>query len=94
MVKKDLSDKYYKVNGEKSRTSLELSPQRNPLGKAQAMFYRAFAAAKGDEGRLESSWELVQIIDYAKIGALECRELAARCEREELIEGWKIFQKS
>ena len=41
-------------NGGRVRCSLELSSQRKPMEKAQAMFYMAFEAAKGDVGR----WEL------------------------------------
>ena len=40
-VNKVLTEKDLKVNGEKIRASLELSPQRKPAGKAQAMFFKA-----------------------------------------------------
>ena len=37
-----LTDKNYKVSGEMVRATLELSPQRILLGRAQAIFYKAF----------------------------------------------------
>ena len=43
------------------RCSLELSPERKPLERAQAMFYMAFEAANGDAERLEPSWETIKV---------------------------------
>ena len=73
---------------------MELSPQRKPWGKGRQCFCKALAAARGDEDRLESSWGSIQIPDYAKIGALCCRELAARCVLDEPRKVGRLFRKS
>ena len=41
----------YTVQGENVRCALGLSPQRRPVEKAQAMFYKTMEEAKGDFGR-------------------------------------------
>ena len=40
-VGKVSTDKNYQVNGEMVRANLRLSTQRKPMGRAQAMFYKA-----------------------------------------------------
>ena len=51
MVGKVLTDKNHKVRGQTVRANIELSPQRIPMGKAQARFYKAFSEAKGDKDK-------------------------------------------
>ena len=53
-VRKVLTDKNYKVNREILRANFEL--KREPLGKAQAMFYKALSDAKGDKNKIWPSW--------------------------------------
>ena len=94
MVKEDLANKNCKVNGETVKASSELSPPKKSLGKAQPMFYRVRAAAKGRETNLESSWVTIQISHYAKIGSLGCRELGERYGLEgegRPNQGWKTY---
>ena len=55
-VRKVLSDKDYKANGEAVRASLELSPPRKPLWKAQAMFFKALYEVRRDENKIWLSW--------------------------------------
>ena len=56
MMKTDLENKDYKVNGETVRTDLEVTPQKKPLSRAQALFYRAFRDAKGHKSKMETIW--------------------------------------
>ena len=59
------------------------------MGKAQAMFHIAFAAAKWEEGGT------IQVTTYANIEVLESRNLrpGMSLEGEERAnEGWKMFQ--
>ena len=65
------SGKDCNVNGEKLSASLELTPRRNPFGNAKAIFHTAFAAAKGDEGRLEPCCEDDPDPDVRTNGCLE-----------------------
>ena len=44
-LRKVLTDRDYNVNGEVERASLELSPQKKPMGKAQAMFFNSLFEA-------------------------------------------------
>ena len=41
-----LTDKNYKVNREILRANFGVESQRKPLGKAQAMFYKALSDAR------------------------------------------------
>ena len=47
MVKHDWEYQNYRVNGETVRASLEFSPQRRPLGKAQTVFSPPSSTTKG-----------------------------------------------
>ena len=55
MMKGEVEDKNFEVNGEAMRGNLEVrekkevSPQKKPLSRAQAMFYRAPKGANGDK---------------------------------------------
>ena len=97
MVKMTRQTRIAKYTG-KRRASLELSLQRKPLGKAQAMFHRAIAAAKGDEGRWESSWRVhpdhLQRKDWCFAMKGTCGQGMSWKEREELMKAGRSFQKS
>ena len=82
MIQKDLADKDDQVNGETVRANLELSPQRKPLSKAQAMFYKALHEAEGDKAKKHPWCWSIQVSYCAEVGALGCRELAARYVNE------------
>ena len=55
--KKEVADKDFKVNCEGVRCSLELSSQPNPIGRAQAIFLKAFDEAKRDMD--EAHWAAI-----------------------------------
>ena len=90
-LREDFTDRDYKVSGE--GVAMQASPQRTPMGKAQATFYKAFEAAKGDVGRLGASWCTIQITMYAKIGdhsKSEARNFVLAGEGR-ANEGWTVL---
>ena len=64
MVKHDSEYQSYRVNGETVRASLELSPQRRPLGKAQTMCSPPSSKPKGTRQRS------IQISCFAVVGPM------------------------
>ena len=74
------------------------SPEKTCGAKAQAMFYKPFAAARGDTSRTEPSWRTIQITSCAKsrcgVGALRKTEAALKFVLEgegRANEGWTVF---
>ena len=47
-VRKVFEATEYVAHGEMLRANLELSPQKKPVGKARALFYKALAEAQGN----------------------------------------------
>ena len=43
------------------RTNLEISPQKKPWSRAQAMFYRASRDAKGDKSKIKAIQGALQV---------------------------------
>ena len=75
------------------RCASELSPQRKPMVEAQAMFFKAFEAAKGDVGIFEPCWGTIQITMHAKLGGKKRSEVAATIVLEgegRAKEGWTV----
>ena len=73
-----------------------LSPPKETHGKAQAMLYVAFVAAKGDAGGLEPSWRTIQITVYAVSGDQRTSEVTAKLVLEgegRTEEGWTVFSR-
>ena len=66
-LKKEFTDKGFKVNEEGVRCSLVLRPYRKPTEKVQAT----------DVGRSEPRWWTIHITMYAKIGEQKTLEPAA-----------------
>ena len=86
-----MADEEYKVNGEKGERQ---SGTESTKEKAQAMSYKAFAAAKTDTDRIQLSWRTIQITESATISALRKTEAAARFVLEgegRANEGWHVF---
>ena len=68
-VRKVLTDLNCMVNGEAARATLELSPQRKPMGKAKAMNIDAPSEAEGDKNKMRLSWEgKIQVSFFAEVG--------------------------
>ena len=71
----------------------ELSPQRKPMAKAQAMFFKAFDRAKGDVGRLDASWGAIQLTMYATLGEQKGSDMATKLVLDgegRANEGWTV----
>ena len=48
-------------NGEMVRVTLDLSSQRKPLGKAQAVFCKALSEASGDKSEIWPVWGKIEV---------------------------------
>ena len=56
MLRTELENKDYKVNGERVRANLKVNPQKNPLSTAQAVFYKSVRGAMRDKSKIMSIW--------------------------------------
>ena len=49
IMKNELEKAAYKIHGQNEKARLEVSPQRRPLAKAQALFFKGLKVVGGDE---------------------------------------------
>ena len=60
-TKEELDKAANKINGQIVKARLELSPQRRPLAKAQAMFFKGLKEVGGDESKVRAFQRKLQI---------------------------------
>ena len=85
VVKEELDKAACEINGQRVKARLEVSLQRRPLTKAQAMFFNGFKEVDGDESKVRSFRGKLRISFF--VGG----DLAAKHTREgegHADEGW------
>ena len=81
------------VNGECVRTIWEVGCQKKPVGRAPAVFFKGLKAAQGDETKIKTVHENLQMSFFAEVGPQGQRQLPAKYTREHkghAHEGWQI----
>ena len=57
----EMNKKQFCVNDERAMASLEMSPQKISLGRARAMFFKGLKEAQGDEPKIKTIFDALQI---------------------------------
>ena len=60
VLKEELDKAAYEINGQRVKARLEVSLQRRPLTKAQAMFFNGLNEVDGDESKVRSFYGKLQ----------------------------------
>ena len=63
-VKEELEKAACKIRGQEMKARQEVSPQRKPLTKAQALFYKGLMELKGDGSKIRVVYGKLQILFF------------------------------
>ena len=65
MMKEELEKAKFRATGERVRATLEKSPQKKPLGRAHAMLLKGPQETRGDETKIKTVYQNLQISFFA-----------------------------
>ena len=68
VMREELNEANYCINEARVRTNLEISPQKKPLARARAMFFKGVKEARGDEAKIRAFYGNLQTSFFAEVG--------------------------